>query len=165
MIMTQKGWTPWVRALNRLAALALAARRCLTAACSGSKAPRVPRGRRLAAPAAAGAASAGWPARHRWQRSRSGGDAAGPRLTERSPASTTAAGSAVTSASGEAPAAGGKKILLVVGNENGTSMRGEGIGDKYLRARLEMQGHTVTIGGDNTASRAICRWPPPSPTW
>jgi hypothetical protein len=50
---------------------------------------------------------------------------------------------------GEAPSAGGKKILLVVGNENGTSMRGEGIGDKYLRARLEMQGYTVTIGGDN----------------
>ena len=50
---------------------------------------------------------------------------------------------------GEVPSAGGKKILLVVGNENGTSMRGEGIGDKYLRARLEMQGYTVTIGGDN----------------
>jgi hypothetical protein len=50
---------------------------------------------------------------------------------------------------GEAPSAGDERILLVVGNENGTSMRGEGIGDKYLRARLEMQGYTVTIAGDN----------------
>jgi hypothetical protein len=52
-------------------------------------------------------------------------------------------------ATGETPKAGGKNILLVVGNENGTSMRGEGMGDKYLRARLEMQGYAVSIGGDN----------------
>jgi hypothetical protein len=52
-------------------------------------------------------------------------------------------------AAGEAPAVGDQKVLLVVGNENGTSMRGEGMGDKYLRAHLETQGYTVSIGGDN----------------
>ena len=50
-------------------------------------------------------------------------------------------------------ASAGRKVLLVVGNENGTSMRGEGTGDKFLRNHLEaMLGHTVTLGGDNTAA-------------
>lgn len=52
-------------------------------------------------------------------------------------------------------AAAGSSILLVVGNENGTSMRGEGIGDKFLRARLESQGHRVTLAGDNLSATAL----------
>jgi hypothetical protein len=58
--------------------------------------------------------------------------------------------------SSETTATRGKKILFVVGNENGTSMRGDGIGDRFLRSRLEtMLGHTVTMGGDNSPAAQL----------
>jgi hypothetical protein len=51
------------------------------------------------------------------------------------------------------PASAGRNVLLVVGDENGTSMRGEGTGDRFVRNRLEMQlGHKVTLGGDNASA-------------
>jgi hypothetical protein len=45
-----------------------------------------------------------------------------------------------------------RSILFIVGDENGTSPRGEGIGDKFVKTRLEtVLGHKVTIGADNAA--------------
>ena len=77
-------------------------------------------------------------------------DAAGPET------SRADAGPQVDAAAGETPPAGaGRNILMVVGNENGTSARGEGIGDKFLRARLEAQGHKVTLAGDNGTAATL----------
>ena len=50
----------------------------------------------------------------------------------------------------------GRKVLLVVGSENGNSQRGEGIGDRFMRARLsEDLGHQVSLGNDNASAASL----------
>jgi hypothetical protein len=50
----------------------------------------------------------------------------------------------------------GRVALLVVGTENGTSMRGAGTGDRYIRTRLENDlGFTVVLAGDNTSATEL----------
>jgi hypothetical protein len=56
---------------------------------------------------------------------------------------------------GAADASAGAAILFVVGSSNGTTARGDGIGDKFTRQRLEtVLHHRVTLT-DDTASAAM----------
>jgi hypothetical protein len=49
----------------------------------------------------------------------------------------------------------GKRIVFVVGDSNGTVSPGEGIGDRFVRARLEGQGHAITVVPDVTAEEML----------
>jgi hypothetical protein len=46
------------------------------------------------------------------------------------------------------PPASGRNILFVVGTNNGLVQAGQGLGDTIIRARLEGQGHKVTLAPD-----------------
>jgi hypothetical protein len=50
------------------------------------------------------------------------------------------------------PSAVGHSILFVVGTNNGSVAAGQGIGDKVVRARLEGQGHRLTLAADTMAA-------------
>jgi hypothetical protein len=53
---------------------------------------------------------------------------------------------------------GGSNILLVVGDENGTSALGKGIGDVFIINRLETElGHNVKLGFDNVPADELQR--------
>jgi hypothetical protein len=56
---------------------------------------------------------------------------------------------ATVAAPGDTAAAPHRRILFVVGTNNGSVAAGQGIGDKVVRARLEGQGHTVTLAADS----------------
>jgi hypothetical protein len=55
----------------------------------------------------------------------------------------------------DAAAPTGGSILFVVGTSNGSVGAGEGIGDKFVRARLQAQGYQVTIAADTLAAATL----------